>query len=313
MKLNKLMVMEKISAIAALLLVMAIPCQAVTYHTIRKGESLAMVAKHYYGNASKAILLIAYNEVAEPRHIKPGQRIAIPQITTYRVRKGDTLALIAKRYLNDVNKALGLAKINHIEDPKSLSPGTDVTLPVEIGYTVKKGDSLSTIAQEYYGDINAFGLIALYNGIKNPTNLEPGTRLILPIQDLEIIRTTPSRSSGQPRSLPARNKGGAFLEAGVSDYFMGDYPGAVRKLREALTLGLTGSDNISKAHRFLAYSYVALNKREKARTSFKKALQVDPGLTLDPVYVSPKIIEIFQEVKQERDSRVESQNEDGKR
>ena len=77
MKLNKVMVMKKICAIAALLLVVAIPCQAVTVHTIRKGESLAMVAKYYYGDPAKAIFLIAYNEVVEPRHIKPGQRILL--------------------------------------------------------------------------------------------------------------------------------------------------------------------------------------------------------------------------------------------
>lgn len=290
--------MRRIGVIIALLMSLTTPCQATTYHTIRKGESLALVAKYYYGDPAKAMLLIEYNGVRDPRNVNPGRRIVIPEVKIHRVRRGDTLALIAKRHLNDARKSRGLAKLNRIKDPKSISPGMTIVIPVEILHTVRKGDSLSGIAKRYYGDIDATGLIALYNDIRNPASLTPGTRLILPIADLKIIRKK-GRSQGprQVKTQPPEREGEALLERGISEYFTGDYRGAVKNLQRSVTLGLKDKDDISKAHRFLAYSYVALNERKKAKDSFRRALIADPKLTLDPVYVSPKIIEVFEEVR----------------
>ncbi len=163
---------------------------------------------------------------------------------------------------------------------------------------MRKGESLSSISKRYYGHFDASKLIAGYNGIKDPVNLEVGTRLILPISDLQIVKKkSPSRPPAQPPTPSRRREGDAFLEKGTSDYFIGDYVGAVTNLKKAVASGLTTNDDISKAHRFLAYSYVALNDREKAKDSFRQALSVDPDLQLDPVYVSPKIMEVFEEVK----------------
>jgi LysM repeat protein len=301
MKLNKPTVMRRTAVIIALLCGFAAPCQALVYHTIQKDETLAIVAKHYYGDPAKAFLLMEYNGVSDPRSINPGRRIVIPEVKVHRVRKGDSLAFIAKKYLNDPNKSRGLAKLNQIKDPKSISPGMTILIPVEILHTVRTGDSLTRIAQRYYGSTDAFNLIALYNDIKDPASLKPGTRLILPISDLKII-TGKSRSQPptQPKVQPSKGKGEAFLENGVRDYFMGDYLGAVKNLQKAVALGLKDNDDMSKVHRFLAYSYVALNKRDKAKDSFRDALKVDPELRLDPVYVSPKIIEVFQEVEAQK-------------
>ncbi len=294
--------MRHIGVIVTLLMSLATPCQATTYHTIRTGESLALVAKHYYGDPAKAMLLIEYNGVRDPRNVNPGRRIVIPEVRIHRVRKGDTLALIAKRYLNDARKSGGLAELNQIKDPKSISPGMTIVIPVEILHTVRKGDSLSGISKRYYGDINATSLIALYNDVKDATSLRPGTRLILPIGDLRIIRKkSQSQSPRQVRTPPTKREGEAFLERGISEYLIGDYRGAVKNLERSVTVGLKGKDDVSRAHRFLAYSYVALNERKKAKDSFRKALSADPELTLDPVYVSPKIIEVFEEVRGQTD------------
>ncbi len=290
--------MGKTTVMIALLLTLATPCQAAIYHTLKRGENLAIVARHYYGDPAKAIFLIEYNGIRDPRAINPGRRIVIPAVKMHRVRRGDTLALIAKRYLNDTEKSRGLAEINRIKDPKSLSPGTTLIIPVEILHTVKKGESLSGIAKKYYGDTSASRLIAQYNNIRDPRNMDPGTRLILPISDLRIVRKgNRPQPPAEPKPVPSTSKGEAFLEKGVTGYFTGDYLGAVENLQKAIALGLRGNENISRAHRFLAYAYVALNERNKAKDAFRKALEVDPEMKLDPVYVSPKIIEVFQEIR----------------
>ena len=291
-------VLTQSAAVIVLWLVLWTPCHATIQHTIREGESIALVAKHYYGDPAKAPLLMVYNGIDDPRNIKPGWRIVIPEVTVHTVKKGDTLALIAKRYLRDAKKSRGLAAVNEIKDPRALVPGMAIVVPVEVPYTVRKGDTLATIAQTYYGNIDALNLIALYNDITDPAGLKAGARLTLPIRDLRVVEHKSPTPTPEPTETPStRISGETLLEKGCNDYFMGDYRGAVKNLEDALTLGLSGTEATSKAHRFLAYCYVALDERERAMDAFQQALRTDPNLTLDPVYVSPKIIDVFEEVK----------------
>ncbi|MEO0092223.1 MAG: hypothetical protein ABIK61_05910 [candidate division WOR-3 bacterium] len=50
---------------------------------------------------------------------------------------------------------------------------------------------------------------------------------------------------------------------------------------------------------YQAFAYVALDKKELAKITFRYLLMLNPRLTLDPRYVSPKIIEIFEESKRQ--------------
>ncbi|MDO4264714.1 MAG: LysM peptidoglycan-binding domain-containing protein, partial [Deinococcus sp.] len=50
----------------------------------------------------------------------------------------------------------------------------------ETVYTVKAGDTLSKIAQRYYGDLNAYQKLAQYNGIANPDHIEVGQKIRIP-------------------------------------------------------------------------------------------------------------------------------------
>ncbi|GGL05939.1 BON domain-containing protein [Deinococcus radiotolerans] len=47
-------------------------------------------------------------------------------------------------------------------------------------YTVKAGDSLSAIAEKYYGDASQYKKIAHYNNISNPDLIHPGDRIRIP-------------------------------------------------------------------------------------------------------------------------------------
>ena len=47
-------------------------------------------------------------------------------------------------------------------------------------YTVKAGDSLSAIAQKYYGDPMEYKKIAHYNNISNPDLIHPGQKIRIP-------------------------------------------------------------------------------------------------------------------------------------
>ncbi|MFC6592523.1 BON domain-containing protein [Deinococcus lacus] len=50
----------------------------------------------------------------------------------------------------------------------------------EVLYTVKAGDTLSAIAQKYYGDMGQYTKIAQYNNISNPDHIEVGQKIRIP-------------------------------------------------------------------------------------------------------------------------------------
>ena len=83
-------------------------------------------------------------------------------------------------------------------------------------------------------------------------------------------------------------------------YNNGEYESAINELEIALQYlkQLESTDQV-EAYKYFAFSYVALGDREKAKELFKTALTLNPGLTLDPATVSPKIIKVFEEAKSE--------------
>ncbi len=91
-----------------------------------------------------------------------------------------------------------------------------------------------------------------------------------------------------------------MLERAKGYYNNGEYENAISELEKALQYlkQMEQSDQV-EYYKYLAFSYVALGDRQKARETFKKALILDPKLELDPATVSPKIIKVFEEAKAE--------------
>ncbi|HJO52877.1 MAG TPA: LysM peptidoglycan-binding domain-containing protein [Verrucomicrobiota bacterium] len=89
-------------------------------HTIKRGETLGVIAKKY---GLSALALAAHNGIANPNNVKIGRKLVIPAKTetlTYTIRKGDTLSTIANKYKTT---AAAIAKANGIKDPNTIKPG----------------------------------------------------------------------------------------------------------------------------------------------------------------------------------------------
>ena len=90
---------------------------------------------------------------------------------SYTVKSGDTLGAIAQAYGTTVN---ALASHNNISNPSLIRVGQVINIPTNSTtqrYTVKRGDTLSTIAEDYGTTADA---IAKLNNIKNPDLISVG-------------------------------------------------------------------------------------------------------------------------------------------
>ncbi len=109
---------------------------------------------------------------------------------TYIVREGDTLFLIAEKFYGDGNLMDKIAQANKLKDVNQIEKGQKLVIPKieekkeqksenEI-YIVQPGDSLSSIAQKFYGDLYQWPKIAQANNLQNPEAIEVGMRLVIP-------------------------------------------------------------------------------------------------------------------------------------
>lgn len=126
-------------------------------------------------------------------------RTTIPR--TYSVQAGDTFASIAEAIYGDERAWFDIAQANPSVDPKRLQVGQVIVLPNRDGtaptpeevrppapgkdqtYTVRPGDNLSGIAQQFYGDSAKWELIYARNRQSigsRPNNLKVGMKLVIP-------------------------------------------------------------------------------------------------------------------------------------
>lgn len=95
----------------------------ITY-TVRRGDSLWKIANRYGVNVNS---LVSLNNIQNPNLIYPGQQIRVMVSSNnnqsklyYRVRRGDSLWRIARRYRTTVNN---LVKLNNIKNPNLIYIG----------------------------------------------------------------------------------------------------------------------------------------------------------------------------------------------
>ena len=166
---------------------------------------------------------------------------SIDQIEVYVVRKGDSVADIAKMFDVSTNTILWA---NDLKKGEKLTEGdTLIILPVSgVKHVVKKGDTLKTIAKKYGVDVFD---ITSFNNIDLEKGLSVGDELVIPgaeIQSAPVV--TISKKKG---TLPAYNDRGIKSSTG---YFIKPIPCALsqgRHDRYAVDLSCHGSGTPIKA------------------------------------------------------------------
>ena len=116
------------------------------------------------------------------------------------------VVILLFNYFNKGKESLGPAqKTENTTQQENVSPEN---LPGN--YTVKEGDTLFSIAQQYYNDGYKYPEVARTNNIANPDILETGQTITIP--KLETSSVTPSPSdistTPQPSITPVMNEWG---------------------------------------------------------------------------------------------------------
>jgi murein DD-endopeptidase MepM/ murein hydrolase activator NlpD len=136
--------------------------QECKYHKVKSGETLEKIARNYGVSVQE---LIKANKNINPNKLKVGENLCIPQKTSakardyaiYKVKKGDTLYSIAKKFDVDVQE---LKSFNNLESEKIIE-GQEIKIPAKVTakkqkketqeygtYVVQKGARLEHIAKK---------------------------------------------------------------------------------------------------------------------------------------------------------------------
>ena len=153
-------------------------------YTVKPGDTLSKIAREYGTTVNEIVSLNP--SIKNPNLIYPGEQFTIKNngnsntsnTIIYTVVSGDTLSQIASKYNTTVSN---LVAINNISNSNLIYPGEKITITSnttnlgnecgKILYTIKRGDTLSEIAQEYGTTVNE---IATLNNISNPNLIYAG-------------------------------------------------------------------------------------------------------------------------------------------
>jgi len=270
-------------------------------HVVRPKESLADISKRLYGDAVHEGLLAGANalDAQGGSAIVPGMHLQVPACDFHRVTERETWASIARDLLGDDKRADHLARINDAVPWIAPSPGQEVRIPYVLTYIAAEGDTTTAIARKYLGDPNRGWELDAYNG-KKEWKLLRGDVVLVPISNLELTDVGRAEALGaEPRTR--REAGGATMAlqrkvAGevpilLADVRAGRYVDAVARGNRLLGQSDLTHAQLVSIERALVEAYVALDATGPAATACDEWRKLEPGLKLDPTYVSPKIRE----------------------
>jgi LysM repeat protein len=127
------------------------------------------------------------------------------EISIYVVREGDTLSQIADMFNVTVNTIMWA---NNLTKSGGIRPGQTLTiLPVPgVKHTVKKGDTLATLAKQYHGDADE---IAEFNGLKG--SLVVGSEIIIPDGEVTAPPAPKAKASAGVASTGSASYAGYYM------------------------------------------------------------------------------------------------------
>jgi LysM repeat protein len=99
-------------------------------HIVSSGESWSSLSTRYWGEAALHQELARQVGGAPDAQLRVGQKLTIPVLIPYRIKSGETLAAVSRRFYGHPQQAEPLARMNGIREPRRLQVGTRVRVPL---------------------------------------------------------------------------------------------------------------------------------------------------------------------------------------
>ena len=99
-------------------------------HVIRAGDAGSVLAQRYLGRADRWPAVAMLNGLLPEQPLRVGQRIVFPVVLDHALRPGETLAVLAQRFYGETRHSKILQRFNSIDDPRRLSVGETVEIPL---------------------------------------------------------------------------------------------------------------------------------------------------------------------------------------
>ena len=103
-----------------------------------------------------------------------------PRTEPYTIKSGDNLYRIAKRFYGNSNSKHFLLAVRPDLKSSFPKPGTRIKIPRVINYTVRGGDTLGKISNEFLGSSNRFPFLMASSELPDYPIVEAGTPLKIP-------------------------------------------------------------------------------------------------------------------------------------
>jgi LysM repeat protein len=269
-------------------------------HTVRPGETLAQIAERVYGDAKLETALVGANalDVQGGTVIVPGMRLEIPAPEHHTIVQGETWADLALTWLGtgDIARADLLARANRSVPWVPPVEGQEIEIPAVVTYIAGDGETVNSIAQRFWGDPLRGWELDPYNR-REGVAVRRGEIVLVPMPHLKL--TEAGRAEARVAAEHAGASGGLLLEQQrraeaelpqlLADVRYGRYIEAVARGNKLLGSSALTHPQLAIVHRALLEAYVAFDARPAAAAACVAWRSNDPGATLDPTRVSPKV------------------------
>lgn len=275
-----------------------------SYYTVKSGDTLSGIASSY---STTAATLASLNNISNPNKIYVGQQLLVKSTTTptttntntststntssssattYTVKSGDTLSGIASSHNTTVSQLTSLNKISNanliqvgqvlqLKASTSTSTTTSTTTNTNTAatYTVKSGDSLSSIANKFGTSTSTLTFI---NNLSNPNLIYVG-------QTIKLSSTTTS-STTTTNTLTSSNAGTYTVKSGDTlSSIASKYGTSVATLTSINKLSNANLLLVGQTLKLSATSSTTTGKTTTTSTSTSGAYTVKSGDTLSAI------------------------------
>jgi len=270
-------------------------------HIVKPGETLAQIADRIYGDAKLETVLVGANalDAQGGAVIVPGMRLEIPAPSHHTVLHGETWVELAFAWLGtrDIARAELLARANKGVSWVPPADGQEIEIPAVVTYIAGDGETVTSIAQRFWGNGNLGWELNTYNG-REGVAVKRGEVVLVPMERLHLTDAGKGEAHAAAEregaasggsALEQQRRGDSELPQLLADVRYGRYAEAVARGNRLLGAGALTHAQLAVVYRALLEAYVALDARAAAAAACAAWRSNTSGAELDPVRVSPKV------------------------